>query len=95
MALIERQIVAAVGATAVALSPKARRVARQGAVYGLAGALKLGDVVGATARGAGRGAWESARGQPPAEPARTRVRKGAAAPRKRAGTSSATGASAA
>jgi hypothetical protein len=95
MALIEREIVAAVGATAVALSPKARRVARQGVVYGLAGALKLGDVVGSTARGAARGAWEGARGQPPDEPASARVRNGAAAPRKRAGASSATGASAA
>jgi hypothetical protein len=94
MALIEREIVAAVGATAVAVSPKARRVARQGVVYGLAGALKLGDVVGSTARGAARGAWEGARGQPPAEPVTARMRKDPAAPRKRAGTRSGTGASA-
>ncbi len=55
MALIEREMVAAVGATAVALSPKARKLARKGAVYGLAGVLKAGDVVGSAARGAARG----------------------------------------
>jgi phage tail tape-measure protein len=62
MALIEREIALAVGATAVALSPKARSVARKGAVYGLAGALKVGDMVSSTARGAGRGAQEGVRG---------------------------------
>lgn len=63
MALIEREIAVAVGATAVALSPKARRLARRGAVYGLAGALKVGDVVSSTARGAARGAREGVQGQ--------------------------------
>jgi hypothetical protein len=63
MALIEREIALAVGTTAVALSPKVRRFARQGAVYGLAGALKVGDVVSSTARGAARGAQEGVRGQ--------------------------------
>jgi hypothetical protein len=63
MALIEQEIAVAVGATAVALSPKARRFARKGAVYGLAGALKVGDVVSSTARGAARGAREGVQGQ--------------------------------
>jgi hypothetical protein len=58
MALIEREVGAAVAATAVALSPRARRIARQGAVYGLAGAIKAGDVVLSTARGAMRGAQQ-------------------------------------
>jgi hypothetical protein len=60
MALIEREMLAVVGATAVAVSPKARGVARKGAVYGLAGALTLADVVASTARGAARGATQSA-----------------------------------
>ena len=63
MALIEREIAVLVGTTVVALSPKARSVARKGAVYGLAGALKLGDVVSSTARGAARGAREGVQGQ--------------------------------
>jgi hypothetical protein len=56
MALIEREMLAVVGATAVAVSPKVRRVARKGAVYGLAGVLTAADVVGSAARGAARGA---------------------------------------
>ena len=63
MALIEREIAVLVGTTAVALSPKARSVARKGAVYGLAGALKAGDVVSSTVRGAARGAREGVQGQ--------------------------------
>jgi len=63
MALIEKEIALAVGTTAVALSPKARSFARKGAVYGLAGVLKVGDVVSSTARGAARGALEGAQGQ--------------------------------
>jgi hypothetical protein len=56
MALIEREMLAVVGATAVAVSPRARDVARKGAVYGLAGVLTVADVVAAAARGAARGA---------------------------------------
>jgi hypothetical protein len=63
MALMEREIAVAVGATAVALSPKARSVARKGAVYGLAGVLTVGDVVSSTARGAARGAVEGVQHQ--------------------------------
>ena len=62
MALIEREVGAAVAATAVALSPRARRLVRQGAVYGLAGAIKAGDVVVSTARGAARGAQQGVTG---------------------------------
>jgi nucleoside phosphorylase len=55
MGLIQRDVGVAIGATAAALSPRARRAVRRGAVYGLAGALKVGDVVAATARGAAQG----------------------------------------
>ena len=63
MALIEREVGAAVAATAVALSPRARKIVRQGAVYGLAGAIKAGDVVVSTARGAVRGAQQGVTGR--------------------------------
>src|SRR5947207_3262570 len=46
-------------ATAAAVSPRARQLLRRGAVYGLAGVLRAGDVVAAAARGAVRGARES------------------------------------
>ncbi len=58
MALIDREVGLAVAATTALLSPRAREVARKGAVYGLAGVLKVGDVVVGTARGAVRGASE-------------------------------------
>jgi hypothetical protein len=56
MALIEREMLAVVGATAVAVSPKARGMARKGAVFGLAGVLTVADTVASAARGAARGA---------------------------------------
>jgi hypothetical protein len=62
MALLDRDVGVAVAATAAVLSPRAREAARKGAVFGLAGALKAGDVVVSTARGAARGAQGSVRG---------------------------------
>jgi hypothetical protein len=55
MGLIDEELVAAVAATAAAFSPRARKIVRKGAVYGLAGAMKAGDVVASAARGAVRG----------------------------------------
>ena len=52
MALIERQVAVAAVAAAAALSPEVRDALRKGAVYGLAGVLKAGDVVISAARGA-------------------------------------------
>ena len=52
---LESEVAVAVAATAVALSPRARRLLRRGAVYGIAGALKATDVVTAAARGVTRG----------------------------------------
>jgi hypothetical protein len=46
-------------ATAAAVSPRARELLRRGVVYGLAGAMRAGDVVVAAARGAVRGARDS------------------------------------
>jgi hypothetical protein len=53
---METEIGVAVAATAAAVSPRARNLLRQGAVYGLAGAMKAGDVVFSAARGVVRGA---------------------------------------
>lgn len=52
---LESEVAVAVAATAVALSPRARRLVRRGAVYGVAGALKATDVVTAAARGVASG----------------------------------------
>jgi hypothetical protein len=63
--MMERDVAMAVAATAAAMSPRAREFVRKGAVYGLAGMLRAGDVVVGTAKGAARGAQEgfSADGQ--------------------------------
>jgi len=57
---MESEVAIAVAATATLLSPRARRVLRSGAVYGLAGALIAGDAVSSVVRGAGRGAQQTA-----------------------------------
>lgn len=62
---METEVGVAVAATAAVLSPRARNVVRQGAVYGLAGAMKAGDAVWGAARGAVRGV--SGNGSAPAE----------------------------
>jgi hypothetical protein len=56
MGLIDGQKGLTAAAAALALSPDARRIARRGLVYGMAGTLKAGDVVAEAARGAVRGA---------------------------------------
>ena len=49
----ESAVVAA--ATAAVFSPRTRETMRRGAVLGVAGAMKVGDVVAGAARGAARG----------------------------------------
>jgi FtsP/CotA-like multicopper oxidase with cupredoxin domain len=56
----ESEVAIAVAAAAVVLSPRVRNVARQGAVYGLAGVLMAGDAIGSFARGIGRGVQQAA-----------------------------------
>ncbi len=46
---MESEVVVAVAATAAILSPKARRVLRRGAVYGLAGVLMARDAIASAA----------------------------------------------
>jgi hypothetical protein len=72
MALIERELGVAIAATAAAMSPRARRVARQGAVYGLAGVLKAADVAAATARGVAQGAQDVRSEEEPKQAGRKR-----------------------
>ncbi|HWF49387.1 MAG TPA: hypothetical protein VG294_01990 [Solirubrobacteraceae bacterium] len=54
----ESAVVAA--ATAAVFSPRTRGTLRRGAVLGVAGVLKVGDVVSGAARGAARGLREEA-----------------------------------
>lgn len=66
---METEVGLAIVGTAAAVSPRARRLLRQGAVYGLAGAMKAGDAVWGAARGAVRGVADGASGDgsPPAK----------------------------
>lgn len=91
-------------ATAAAVSPKARDLFRRGAVYGLAGVLRTGDLAAAAARGAVRGVkseGSSSNGRAPrrtparstsassrAKPARTSQRSGRSSSSSRGGSSS-------
>jgi hypothetical protein len=63
MGLIDGQKGLTAAAAALALSPDARRIARRGLVYGMAGTLKVGDVVAEAARGAVRGAQAGLAGE--------------------------------
>lgn len=62
MALVDRDVGIAVAATAAVLSPRTREVLRRGAVYGLAGVMKAGDVMFSTAKGAAHGVQEGISG---------------------------------
>lgn len=53
--LISTESALIAGATAAVLSPRTRETLRRGAVLGVAGALKAGDVIAGAARGAARG----------------------------------------
>jgi hypothetical protein len=56
--MMQTEVGVAAAAVAAVASPRARYVLRRGAVYGLAGAMKAGDVAFGVARGAVRGAAE-------------------------------------
>jgi hypothetical protein len=64
---LDSEVAVAVAATAVAFSPRARRVLRQGAVYGVAGVLKATDVAAAAARGVAQGASSAADSMGPSD----------------------------
>ncbi len=64
--LADSRVAMAVAATAAVCSPKTRAMLRQGAVYGLAGALRAGDALSAFTRGLARGAQQAAAAAPDA-----------------------------
>ncbi len=57
---LESEVVVAVAATAALFSPRARKVLRRGAVYGVAGALMAGDAVSSVIRNAAPGVQQAA-----------------------------------
>ena len=56
---LDSHVAVAVAGTTVVLSPRARRLLRRGAVYGLAGVLMAGDAIGSFGSAARRGAREA------------------------------------
>ncbi len=57
---LESEVVVAVAATAAILSPRVRGVLRRGAVYGLAGVLRAGDMISSAAPAVSQGAQQAA-----------------------------------
>lgn len=55
----ESEVAIAVAATAAVLSPQVRGALRKGAVYGLAGVLTAGDMIGSFVSGFGRGVQQA------------------------------------
>jgi hypothetical protein len=64
--LMSRETAVVAAATAAVISPRTRETLRRGAVLGVAGALKVGDVVAGAARGATRGVRGEAQAPTPA-----------------------------
>jgi hypothetical protein len=54
--LLEPEVLVAVGVTAALMSPPVRHALRKGVVYGLAGAMILGDKIKAAAHNVSQGA---------------------------------------
>lgn len=57
---LEPEVAVAAAVTAVIASPRVRKVLRQGAVWGLAGAITAGEALGRLARGIGKGVHQAA-----------------------------------
>lgn len=57
---LKPQVAVAVAVTAAISSPRLRKWARRGMVYGIAGALMAGDALSSAARSAARAAQEAA-----------------------------------
>lgn len=56
---LEPEIAVTAAVTAALFSPRARRVFRRGAVYGLAGVLAAGDTIASLSRNVGHGIQEA------------------------------------
>lgn len=61
---LEPEVAVAAAVTAVLFSPRARKIIRRGAVYGMAGLLKAGDAVSAFAGSVRQGAQEAGAAHP-------------------------------
>jgi hypothetical protein len=83
---VDKQTGVVAAATAAAVSPRARELFRRGAVYGLAGVLKAGDVAVAAARGAVRGARAGAEAESRGSARGSESSSGASARRRSSGT---------
>ena len=81
---MEAPVGVAVAATAALMSPRARQVMRRGAVYGLAGVLKAGDVAASAARGVASGVREKAAAPEAEAPKKEAPEKEAASEKKAA-----------
>ncbi len=57
---LESEVAVAVAATAAIMSPRARKLLRRGAVYGLAGMLMAGDALSSAARNVAPGVQQAA-----------------------------------
>jgi len=79
----EPEVAVAVAATAIIASPKVRHALRQGAVYGLAYLLKVGDMVGAFSKGVVHGAREAAASTAEAEKPEEAAAEGGAPKRRK------------
>lgn len=69
--LMSKESAVVAGITATVLSPRVRETARRGAVLGVAGVLKAGDVVVGGVRGVGRGIKGGEQAPKPAPKARS------------------------
>ena len=56
---LEPEVAITAAVTAIVFSPRARRVLRRGAVYGLAGILVAGDAIASFARSIGQGVQQA------------------------------------
>lgn len=63
---LEPEVAVAAVVAAAVFSPRSRKLLRRGAVYGMAGALKVGDAVATFTHGLRQGVQEA--GRPPANP---------------------------
>ena len=61
---LQPEIAVTAAVTAVIFSPPARRLLRRGVVYGLAGALTVGDAITSFAHSIGRGVQEAGAARP-------------------------------
>lgn len=83
---MDREAGVIAAATAAAVSPRARELFRRGAVYGLAGVLRAGDVAAAATKGALRGAKDGVSAASGTTTSRPRQQKRSSSSRRSSGS---------